>query len=818
MSGYLGAAGPLAGCLSICPGDFDMPSTTLTFSMLAVILLPVLAVPLVLALASRLGQRVGYLVGAAPLGSAGILAWITASAGSQPRVILEIPWVPQLGVNLSFLVDGLSIFYGFVICTIGMLVCWYAAEYLGKKYAHARFYSCLLFFMTAMLGTVFSNNLLLLFVFWELTGVASFLLIGFFHESEESRRGARQALLVTATTGLCMLVGVILLGLASGTYSLARLADGSLSDYKDAGWITASCVLLLVGAFGKSAQFPFQFWLPGAMAAPTPVSAYLHSATMVKLGVFLTGRLFPIFHSLELWFWLVCGVGFFTMLLGAFLALRSNDLKAILAYSTVSQLGFLIGAYGVGSKTGIQADTVHVLSHVLYKGSLFMTAGIVDHCTGLRDVRKLGGLGRYMPVTAFSAAIGVAALAGLPLTTGFISKELLLADLVDAKAWVWFALVAISATLTVAFAARIFFNVFAGPKPETVSVHRPGWAIQTPPLLLALAALVLGTFPGWLDGTLNAIKVAGLHVEEPIHLALWHGFNLEVLTTALIIVCGGGLYLLCQKNGWKRAEIPGFLRFDAAFERGLDGLSVFSKKLTLALRADWPPAYLPIVIFFLLVSLAGTVAVSSTRFFEGFSAIDISLSPLHTFVAFMIAASLVGVIVLRRWTTQLIALSVAGFFLTFYFVLYRAPDLAMTQILVESASVVMILLLLSRFPSSQLLRSEEKREAKGRIFRVILSGGVGLVMTCLVLFADRHSHPDPIGPKYLELSEPLAEGTNAVNTILVDFRGFDTLGEITVLLIATLGALGLMMRYKRGRSGNDPAPAPGFFLEKKRRP
>jgi len=793
-----------------------MASTTLTLSL--IILLPLLAVPLVLALASRLGPRVGYLTAAAPLASAGLLAWIAASAGSQPRVILEIPWVPQLGVNLSFLVDGLSIFYGFVICAIGVLVCWYAAEYLGKKYAHARFYSCLLFFMSAMLGTVFSNNLLLLFVFWELTGVASFLLIGFFHESDESRRGARQALLVTATTGLCMLVGVILLGLASGTYSLAKLADGSLSDYQETGWITASCVLLLVGAFGKSAQFPFQFWLPGAMAAPTPVSAYLHSATMVKLGVFLTGRLFPIFHSLELWFWLVCGVGFFTMLLGAFLALRSNDLKAILAYSTVSQLGFLIGAYGVGSKTGIQADTLHVLSHVLYKGSLFMTAGIVDHCTGWRDVRKLGGLGRYMPVTAFSAAIGVAALAGLPLTTGFISKELLLADLVDAKAWIWFALVAISATLTVAFAARLFFNVFTGSKPDALSVHRPGWAIQTPPLLLALAALILGTFPGLLDGTLNAIKVAGLHGEEPIHLALWHGFNLEVFTTALIIVCGGGIYLLCQKNGWRRAEIPAFLRFDVAFERGLDGLSIFSKKLTLALRADWPPAYLPIVIFFLLVSLAGTVAVSSTRFFEGFAAIDISLSPLHSFVALMIAVSLVGVIVLRRWTTQLIALSVAGFFLTFYFVLYRAPDLAMTQILVESASVVMILLLLSRFPSSQLLRSEEKREAKGRAFRVILSGGVGLVMTCLVLFADRHSHPDPVGPKYLELSEPLAEGTNAVNTILVDFRGFDTLGEITVLLIATLGALGLMMRYKRGRSGNDPAPAPGFFLEKKRRP
>lgn len=794
-----------------------MPSSTLTFSLLALILLPALALPVLLAVAPRLGRGVGYVAMVPPLISAGILAWIVSVVGGQPRVVLEIPWVPQLNVNLSFLIDGLSIFYGFVICGIGVLVCWYAAEYLGKKYSeHGKFYAFLLFFMSAMLGTVFSNNLLLLFIFWELTGVASFLLIGFFHEKDESRRGARQALLVTATTGLCMLVGVILLGLSTGTYSLAEMMQRDPSELNENGWMSAACGLLLLGAFGKSAQFPFHFWLPGAMAAPTPVSAYLHSATMVKLGVFLTGRLFPIFHSLEIWFWLVCGVGFFTMLLGAFLALRSNDLKAILAYSTVSQLGFLIGAYGLGSRTGIQADFVHILSHVLYKGSLFMTAGIVDHCTGLRDVRRLGGLARHMPVTAFSAAVGAAALAGLPFTTGFISKELLLADLADAKVWGGFALVALSATLTVAFAARLFLNVFTGKQPEKLSVHAPSWSIQTPPFLLALAALVLGTFPSLLDGPVNALKVDGMHVAEPIHLALWHGFNLELATTGAVILLGLTLYAIGQKTEWRWAEVPGWLKFDVAFEKGLAGLAVMAKKMTLALRADWPPVYLPIVIFFLLVALSGTVAVYSQHFFDGFWGMDWRFSPPRTVVALTICVSLLGVIILKRWTTQLIALSVAGFLLTFYFVLYRAPDLAMTQILVESASVVMILLLLSRFPSSQLQAPEEKREKQGRVFRVVLSLAMGGSMTCLVLFAGLHQHPDPIGPKLLALSEPLAEGTNAVNTILVDFRGFDTLGEITVLLIATLGALGLMMRYKRGRSGNDPAPPPGFFLEKKR--
>jgi len=771
-------------------------------------------VPLIWLLAKRLATRVVYVAAVPPLFSAALLAWVISQTGTQQYVV-EIPWVPRLGINLSFLIDGLSVFYGFVICGIGVLVCWYAAEYLGEKYAHGRFFSCLLFFMMAMLGTVFSNNLLLLFVFWELTGVASFLLIGFFHEKEESRRGARQALLVTAATGLCMLAGVIIIGLQAQTYSLKQLTQMS---FMDNGATTGACVLILLGAFGKSAQFPFQFWLPGAMAAPTPVSAYLHSATMVKLGVFLTGRIFPIFHSLEVWFWLVCGVGFFTMLLGAFLALRSNDLKAILAYSTVSQLGFLIGAYGLGSRTGVQADFLHVLSHVLYKGSLFMTAGIVDHCTGQRDVRKLGGLGRHMPLTAFSAAVGTAALAGLPLTTGFISKELLLADLSSAGAWLFYGMVALSAMLTVAFAARFFFNVFTGEKTEHLSVHKPGLLIQLPPLLLAVAVVAFGAFPGLLDGVLNALKVAGLHETTAAHLALWHGWNLALFTTAVAIAAGAGLYVFAQKTQWRWAEIPNWLKFDESFERGLVGLASFSKKLTLALRADWPPAYLPIVISFLLLALSGTALVYSGQFFAGFASIDWRFDPLRSAVALLITISMVGVIVLKRWTTQLIALSVAGFLLTFYFVLYRAPDLAMTQILVESASVVMILLLLSRFPSSQIEPLQGRRGRKGRNFRIILSVGIGACMTGLVLFADLHQHPNPIGPLLLQFSEPLAEGTNAVNTILVDFRGFDTLGEITVLLIATLGALGLMMRYKRGRAGEDPAPPPGFFLEKKRKP
>lgn len=793
-----------------------MPSSNalLPSALLAVIFLPVLTMPAVLAMAGRLGPRTSRLAMAAPLAAMAVLAWLAAEAGAQPRVLVEVPWIPMLGINLSFLLDGLSIFYGFIICGIGALVCWYAGGYLDETCAHGRFHACLLLFMSAMLGTVFSDNLLLLFIFWEITGVASFLLIGFFHEKASSRQGARQALLVTAATGLCLLVGIILLQQATGTFSLTSIYAAGLPN--NAGWAEAICVLLLLGAFGKSAQFPFQFWLPGAMAAPTPVSAYLHSATMVKLGVFLTARLFPLFQSFELWFWLVCGIGFFTMVLGAWLALRSHDLKAILAYSTISQLGALIGAYGLGARTGVQVDFVHILSHVFYKGSLFMTAGIVEHCAGTRDVRRLGGLGKVIPVTAFAAAIGTASLAGVPLTTGFLSKEILLTDLGAAGAWAGFAAVAVSASLTVAFAARLFFGVYCGRKPAGSSAEKPGWSVQIPPLLLALAALGFGIFPAALDGLVNGLKVAGLHGTEPVHLALWHGFTRELLATALIFLAGAWIYRHSEKTGWK-AEIPAGLRFEDGFERGLNGLTVLSKKLTLALRADWPPAYLPILISFLLAALVSAAAVSPAQFFAGFAGLRWNFDPLRSLVAVMIVIALIGVVLLRRWTTQLIALSGAGFFLTFYFVLYRAPDLAMTQILVESASVIMILLLLSRFPSSQLqIRADARRGAK-RAFQIVLSAGMGIAIFLLMIFAGLHRQPDPIGPRLLALSQPLAEGTNAVNTILVDFRGFDTLGEITVLLIAALGALGLMMRYKRRDSGNDPSPPPGFFLQNKRK-
>jgi multisubunit Na+/H+ antiporter MnhB subunit len=365
--------------------------------------------------------------------------------------------------------------------------------------------------------------------------------------------------------------------------------------------------------------------------------------------------------------------------------------------------------------------------------------------------------------------------------------------------------------MSVAVAARLFFNVFFGEKPARLTVQLPGWSIQIPPLLLAVAALIFGVFPGALDGMVNWLSVSGLHMGPQKPLMLWHGFTAELFSSLLIFAAGAALYVRLQKIGWWK-ETPRWLRFDAAFERGLEGLTRFSKKLTHALRADWPPAYLPILIFFLLAVLVAAIAASPLWFVRKLTSIHWYFVPLRAVTATMIIAALGVMLILRRWTAQLIALSVAGFFQTLYFALYKAPDLAMTQILVESATIVMMLFLLSHFPGAQRAVRSDRKDRKRRLVHIGLPIGAGVAMGGLVLFAELHRHPDPIGPRLLELSEPVAEGTNAVNTILVDFRGFDTLGEITVVLIATVGALGLMMRYKRGRSEHDSASPPGFFL------
>jgi multisubunit Na+/H+ antiporter MnhB subunit len=573
------------------------------------------------------------------------------------------------------------------------------------------------------------------------------------------------------------------------------------------GAMDAAFLLMACGAIGKSAQFPFHFWLPNAMRAPTPVSAYLHSATMVKLGVFLVARVFPIFRDNELWSPVLVTLSFGTLLLGALLALVSHDLKAVLAYSTVSQLGFLIGFYGMSPPGGAEHDLLHVANHVFYKGCLFMVVGIIDHATGERDLRRLGGLGRRLPLLAVVATVAAAAMAGLPGTTGFISKEYMLKAKFDY--WVdgdfanWYplSLVVIASVVKVAFSVRLVRSVFSGPeRPELMEhFHAPGWGLLAAPALLAGACLVFGLVPGAMGEGLSWFRTPGLHVAQAAELHLWHGVTREFLLSAGIVAVGGGLYAFLAGKRFAALRVPAWLAFDRGFEAFVEAVPKGAKALTAALRADRPFDYTAIVLGTFLSIVGGYIVWTGPAVFLP-AAIDLTgVDPLRAFVVVLVTVAVVLVVALPRWTGQLIALSIVGFLVTFYYVLFRAPDLAMTQILVESATLLLVLLLLARFPrAAELGERNDTRVGSPRGLAVLgLAGGVGVVMTLVTVAALTPKHEAFAGQYYLETTVPLAAGSNAVNTILIDYRGFDTLLEITVLLIATLGAVGLLMRYRR---------------------
>ncbi len=798
---------------------------TPALAILMVVGLPLLgALPLAM-VGRRLGARTAWLALVFPVVGFLALGWLYGTHEGPTRLV-SWPWVPSIGLNLTFGIDGLALFFALIVSGMGVLVVFYAGFYLdGHAAHHGRFYAYLMLFMAAMLGTVLSDNLLLLFAFWELTGIASFLLIGFLHEQEGSRRGARMALLITGATGLAGLVGIVLVRQISGTYSLRELmAAGGLDEAPLAG---AAMTLLLLAAFGKSAQFPLQFWLPNAMAAPTPVSAYLHSATMVKLGVFLTARLFPLFHEHPYWAPIVSSVAFVTLVLGGVLALLSTQLKAILAYSTVSQLGFLIGYYGLGPSEGLESDFLHILNHVFYKGCLFMVVGIVYVATHAKDIREVGGLWKRMPLLGVIAGIACAAMLGLPGTTGFLSKELMFKEIfVSPRAHGPLGVLAVVAVvltslLKVAFSVRLFQGMFLGKEPASVAKHfqaPPSWMLM-PPAVLAACALVLGVAPELLSGPIHHLHVPGLHTPTPPELHLWHGVTRELLASMAVVAAGFGVVAWGNRTAWRWAVVPRWLQFDLLYDRGLDFLGRFAKKVTRVSGADWPGAWPRVPVATLVVLVGGFLWV---RFPPG-EVLDLlgdGLSEhrwdgLRVLVAALIALGALGVVILRSWPAQVVALSVSGFMTTVYFVLYRAPDLALTQILVETVSLVLIVTLLARFPrSAQEGEDVDRRWRFRQVVSLVVAIGFGIMMTAMGLLVTTRPHPNRIGGWFLDNTQPLAKGANAVNTLLVDFRGFDTFGEITVLVVAMLGCLGLLFRHRRTtgehRAGAKGAPGLGI--------
>lgn len=708
-------------------------------------------------------------------------------------------WLPQLGIDFSFRLDALGLLFALLISGIGTLIYIYAYFYLGPKNSLNKLYLLLMLFMAAMLGISLSNNLILLLVFWELTSISSFLLVGYWSNYDAAQRGSRMALTITGMGGLAMLGGFILLGQITGTYEIDQILTMTAQIQSHALFVP-TLLLILLGAFTKSAQFPFHFWLPNAMAAPTPVSAYLHSATMVKAGIFLVARLLPIFAGAALFHNLVTFIGLFTLCMAAFFAIFKEDLKGLLAYSTISHLGLIMCLLGIGSPLAVAAAIFHIINHATFKAALFMIAGIIDHESGTRDLRKLSGLWQLLPYTATLTMVTAASMAGVPLTNGFLSKEMFFTELLSNLSGPVLICSAIVATLAgifaVAYSVRLVHGVFFdGPLGKQVpnkDAHEPPFGMRAPATLLAILCILVGLFPALLvENIVNSTARASTQVMdfEGAHLALWHGFNMPLLMS-LIASIGGLIFYFSLAKGGKIREIDldpylGRLQGRVAFDLFLKSLLLNSRKFKRWTENGKLQSYiLWIVIFSIaIVSLPflGQGLTTGTR--------ELTHAPALAVVLWLLLFSSCWMMLWfhhERIKAVLISGAI-GLVVTMVFICFSAPDLALTQITVDVVTTVLLLMSLSLLP--QLTPYESSVSRRWRDALIAIGGGLGIAwITWLILTRDHNS----ISWFFMQQSIPLGGGTNVVNVILVDFRGFDTFGEITVLGIAGIGALCLM--------------------------
>lgn len=702
--------------------------------------------------------------------------------------------------------DGLALLFALLITGIGTLVLVYTGGYFHRKPELPRLLALLLFFMGAMLGVVLSDNLILLFMFWELTSVSSYLLIGFKHEDAVSRRNALQALLVTGLGGLALLAGILLLGMAAGTFEISMLAART-DDILSSPLLPASLVLILLGAFTKSAQFPFHFWLPNAMAAPTPVSSYLHSATMVKAGVFLLARLNPTLASAPGWSVSLFIFGATTMLVGGLLGLLQTDLKRILAYTTLSVLGMLTMLIGVGTELALQSAVFFLLGHALYKASLFLCAGNVDHACHTRDVTRLRGLRFALPATAAAATLAALSKSGFPPFFGFLGKEYAYKSGVALNEWSTpvLAVAFLGNLMLFALAFKAGVHPFYGRREEARldgPPHGLPRSMWVPPLLLGVIGLALGLLPGLLS--LPLVQAAVSSVEgRPVKLkvALWHGFNLPLLLTVLTIGCGLLLYrarwLLWRASPGVVEQMP--LRWDALYDRAYNGLLALAQWQTRIIQNKRLHHYLAALVATTSALLAWKLAANNGL---PRSLPDTPPDPLALAVVAMMAVCSVLAITSGSRLTALATLGLTGYGIAYLFAHFGAPDLAITQIVVETLTVVFFMTVLHHLP-----RIREYASAGSRLRDALLAGVVGLLLTLLVLISLHIQIGHPISDTLAEWSYNEAFGRNVVNVILVDFRALDTLGEITVLGIAAVGVYVLIesLRRQRGRSAAEPA-------------
>jgi multicomponent K+:H+ antiporter subunit A len=752
------------------------------------LLLTIAALPFVGALLPglmiRAGRNVCAITTAVPTLAALTMLLILAPAVLRGEVVqAEIEWLPQLGLSAAFFLDGLGLLFAGMILGVGSLIILYARFYLSGEDPMGQFYTYLLLFQGAMLGIVLSDNILLLLIFWELTSLSSFLLIGYWKHLPEGRQGARMALAVTGAGGLAMIGGMLILGNIVGSYNLTDILQAG-DVIKASEWYLPALILILLGAFTKSAQFPFHFWLPHAMAAPTPVSAYLHSATMVKAGVFLMARMWPALAGTDAWFYIVATTGLVTMVLGALIALFKDDLKALLAFSTVSHLGLLTMLLGFGTQAAAVAAVFHIINHLTFKAALFMTAGIVDHETHTRDIKRLGGLRHLMPITFLIGTVAALSMAGIPLFNGFLSKEMMLEE---ASHTDWLGshyavpvLATIGALLSVAYSFRFVSHVFLGPARDDYpsKPHDPPFGMWAAPALLAVLVIVIGVAPFLAEGIVtaaaNAVTGADLHP----HLKIWHGVT-PALWMSIIAVAGGAILL--TQHGWMDRVWAAAPRPEAKaiFDRLVDAIVRLARAITEIGHNGAISRYLAI---FTATALAlGYVAYASS----GLSAPTRELLPVAPVIAVgwvMLIVATVSVVTMHHHRFRaLVLIGIIGLSISAGFAYLSAPDLALTQISVETVTIMLLLLALHFMPKTTPKESPIGLKIRDGAIALGAGGGVaGLAYAFLM------RDIETISDYHIANSYEGGGGTNVVNVILVDFRGYDTFGEIIVLGIAGL--------------------------------
>ncbi len=768
---------------------------------------PFLAAPC----AALLGRKWGAIGAGFPVliaAAAGFSALIRVKSSlptgaRHPIPETSVPWIPEYGLDFALNLDGYGIFFALLVLGLGFLIALYGIGYMAHESGQGRFFAYFALFMGSMVGLVLADDLLLAAVFWEMTSITSFLLIGFKHEKEESRRGAMRALLITFVGGLCLLGAAVLLRLDGFSSLSGMIADPSA--VLAAPSATPALLLLLLAAFTKSAQFPFHIWLPGAMAAPTPVSAYLHSATMVKAGVYLAGRIYPIFSEHPLWGPLLAGVGLTTMVVGAWLALGADDLKAILAYSTISQLGLLFGVYGLAALPGVDGlrlDLFHITSHAFYKAALFMLAGIVDHETGTRSAARLGGLLRAMPRTGAILIVACACLASLPPTTGFISKEAFIASLLNAggvAAALGIAAVLFAATSTVFFALRLSAGLLLGGLRETPRApHDPPAVMLIPPALLATATVACGVGGAWWAGLLGTLELPGaMQHASPAEIHLLphdatgaRAFGISVAA----MVLGAVLYRWRGTIVPRARSLSDRLPLTGAFDFATDSVTPVGAWFTrLHYDGRLTTAVLVSVVAFVVCaggSAAWALGMGPLDYAAGAS---LPLGP--AVLAAVVTGAASAIPFMRNRLAMIATLSVTGYGVSLFWVFFQAPDLALTQLLIET---ITLFLLLAAFRYLPPLSGRTDPPPVRPALRWGVAVLVGALVAYLVL-AMGATRPigGRIGHEQLRTTHLEAGGANAVNTIIVDYRGSDTLGEVGVLVLAALGVAALLAGRRR---------------------